>query len=149
MDNRFEQARVFAAQLHREQRRKGSSIPYVSHLLAAAALVIEDGGDEADAIAARLHAAIEDQVVAQAREDIRCSLGERVTGIVEGCTDSETIPKPPWEERKLVYIAWLREESVPVWLVCATDKPPQRTQHPLVPSQRVRGTGLSCHGLLG
>ena len=46
MDNRFEQARVFAAQLHREQRRKGSSIPYVSHLLAASALVIEDGGDE-------------------------------------------------------------------------------------------------------
>ena len=95
MTNRFEQALVFAAQLHREQRRKGTGVPYVSHLLAVAALVIEHGGDEDEAIAALLHDAIEDQGGAKAREEIRRRFGDRVTGIVDGCTDSEIIPKPP------------------------------------------------------
>ena len=122
MTSRFEQALVFAAQLHREQRRKGSSVPYVSHLLAVAALVIEHGGDEDEAIAALLHDAIEDQGGAKTREEIRRRFGVRVTGIVEGCTDSETIPKPPWEERKRAYIARLSEASASVRLVCAADK---------------------------
>ena len=61
MTSRFEHALVFAAQLHREQQRKGSSVPYVSHLLAVAAIVVEHGGDEDEAIAALLHDAIEDQ----------------------------------------------------------------------------------------
>ncbi len=122
MTSRFEHALVFAAQLHREQRRKGSSIPYVSHLLAVAALVIEHGGDEDEAIAALLHDAIEDQGGAQTREKILCRFGERVTGIVEGCTDSETIPRPPWENRKRVYIERLNEASASVRLVCAADK---------------------------
>ena len=70
MTSRFEQALMFAAQLHRKQRRKGSSIPYVSHLLAVASLVIEHGGDEDEAIAALLHDAIEDQGGAQTREGV-------------------------------------------------------------------------------
>ncbi len=122
MTSRFEQALVFAAQLHREQRRKGSNVPYVSHLLAVAALVIEHGGDEDEAIAALLHDAVEDQGGVTTREKIRDRFGARVTGIVDGCTDSETIPKPPWEERKRVYIASLSESSASVRLVCAADK---------------------------
>ena len=122
MTSRFEQALVFTAQLHREQRRKGSNVPYVSHLLAVAALVLEHGGDEDEAIAALLHDAVEDQGGATTREKIRGRFGERVTGIIEGCTDSETIPKPPWEERKRVYIARLNGASASVRLVCAADK---------------------------
>ena len=122
MTSRFEQALMFAAQLHREQRRKGSSIPYVSHLLAVASVVIEHGGDEDEAIAALLHDAIEDQGGAKTRDRILRRFGERVTGIVEGCTDSETIPKPPWKTRKRAYINHLIEAPASVRLVCAADK---------------------------
>ena len=122
MTSRFEQALVFAAQLHREQRRKGSGVPYVSHLLAVTALVIEHGGDEDEAIAALLHDAIEDQGGPRAREEIRSHFGDRVTEIVDGCTDSEAIPKPPWKERKRAYIAHLSEASRSVRLVSAADK---------------------------
>ena len=122
MTSRFDQALVFAAQLHKDQRRKGSGVPYVSHLLAVAALVIEHGGDEDEAIAALLHDAIEDQGGPKAREEIRSQFGDRVTEIVDGCTDSETIPKPPWKDRKLAYIAHLAEASTSVRLVSAADK---------------------------
>ena len=122
MTSRFEQALVFAAQLHREQRRKGTGVPYVSHLLAVAALVIEHGGDEDEAIAALLHDAIEDQGGAKAREEIRRRFGDRVTGIVDGCTDSEFFPKPPWGERKRLYIEHLTNASASVQLVSAADK---------------------------
>ena len=113
---------MFAAKLHREQRRKGSKVPYVSHLLAVASLVIEHGGDEDEAIAALLHDAIEDQGGPAARDRILRRFGGRVAKIVEGCTDSQAIPKPPWEERKRVYIARIGEESRSVRLVSAADK---------------------------
>ena len=113
---------MFAAQLHREQRRKVSGVPYISHLLAVTALVIEHGGDEDEAIAALLHDAIEDQGGPRAWEKIRRRFGDRVTGIVDGCTDSETAPKSSWKERKRAYIARLGEASTSVRLVCAADK---------------------------
>ena len=122
MTSRFENALVFAARLHRQQRRKGSNVPYVSHLLAVAALVIEQGGDEDEAIAALLHDAIEDQGGTAARERIRRHFGDRVTEIVEGCTDSQANPKPPWEERKRNYIAGIGKMPASVRLVCAADK---------------------------
>ena len=122
MTSRLENALVFAAQLHREQWRKGSNVPYVSHLLAVSALVIEHGGDEDEAIAALLHDAIEDQGGPKTRDEILRRFGERVTGIVEGCTDSQTIPKPPRKERKLAYIAAISDKSPSVQLVCAADK---------------------------
>ena len=122
MTSRFEDALVFAAQLHREQRRKGSSIPYVSHLLAVAAIVIEHGGDEDEAIAALLHDAIEDQGGARTRDEILDRFDKRVTEIVEGCTDAQTIPKPPWKDRKTAYIERLGGASASGRLVCAADK---------------------------
>src|SRR3954447_23951230 len=97
---RFEEALVFATQLHAAQTRKGSGVPYIAHLLAVTALVLEYGGDEDTAIAALLHDAIEDQGGAVAREAIRARFGDRVTAIVDGCTDAETQPKPPWQARK-------------------------------------------------
>src|SRR5437879_2036212 len=72
---RFAQALVYAAQVHGGQKRKGTNIPYVSHLLAVAALVLEDGGDEDEAIAALLHDAVEDQGGAQRLSDIRSKFG--------------------------------------------------------------------------
>ena len=61
LTERFERALVYATQLHSQQIRKGSGVPYISHLLSVAALVLEDGGNEDEAIAALLHDAIEDQ----------------------------------------------------------------------------------------
>jgi (p)ppGpp synthase/HD superfamily hydrolase len=122
LGERFEQALVYATRLHATQRRKGTEIPYVSHLLAVAGLVLEDGGDEDQAIAALLHDAIEDQGGAPVREEIRRRFGDRVTAIVDGCTDAETIPKPPWRERKEHYIAHVRQATPEVLRVSTADK---------------------------
>ncbi len=119
---RFEEALVFAAQLHAQQRRKGTSIPYIAHLLAVASLVLEYGGNEDEAIAALLHDAIEDQGGVFAREEIRRRFGNSVVAIVDGCTDAEVIPKPPWRERKETYIAEVRHAPASVRLVSAADK---------------------------
>ena len=83
MTDRFDRALVFASELHRQQRRKGSEVPYVAHLLAVAAIVMEHGGDEDEAVAALLHDAIEDQGGRETRDEIRRRFGERVTTIVE------------------------------------------------------------------
>ena len=122
LTSRFEDALVFAAELHRDQPRKGSNVPYVSHLLAVSSLVIENGGDEDQAIAALLHDAIEDQGGPKARAEILRRYGERVTRIVEGCTDSQADPKPPWRARKEAFIAGISEKPPSVQLVCAADK---------------------------
>src|SRR6185503_6719440 len=88
-----------AARLHAAQQRKGSDIPYLSHLLGTCSIALEYGADEDEAIAALLHDAIEDARAAVA------GFGARVLAIVEGCTDSDTHPKPPWRERKERYVA--------------------------------------------
>jgi len=122
LTTRFEQALVYAAQLHGTQRRKGSDIPYIAHLIAVASIVLEHGGGEDEAIAALLHDAIEDQGGAATREEIRRRFGDRVTEIVDGCTDAETIPKPPWRKRKEAYIAHVAEADESTRLVSAADK---------------------------
>ena len=119
---RFEDALVFAARLHAAQTRKGSGTPYIAHLLSVAALVLEQGGDEDLAIAALLHDAIEDQGGAATREAIRARFGDRVTAVVDGCTDADTQPKPPWRARKEAYLAHLPAAPPEVRLVSAADK---------------------------
>src|SRR5207247_10818469 len=101
----------YAAEVHRTQFRKGTAIPYVSHLLAVCSLVLEDGGGEDEAIAALLHDAVEDQGGRGRLEEIRRLFGDHVADIVEGCTDADTIPKPPWRERKEAYIAHFRSAT--------------------------------------
>jgi (p)ppGpp synthase/HD superfamily hydrolase len=122
LSTRFEEALVFATRLHAGQKRKGGGIPYISHLLAVCAIVLEYGGNEDEAIAALLHDAIEDQGGESARQEIRQRFGKAVTGIVDGCSDTDTVPKPPWRERKETYIAHLRTASPSVLLVSAADK---------------------------
>lgn len=119
---RFQAALQYAAQLHSTQKRKGTEVPYISHLLGVAALVIEDGGDEDEAIAALLHDAVEDQGGIPTRDEIRRNFGDRVATIVEGCTDAYTTPKPPWRERKEKHLASLNGATREVLRVSAADK---------------------------
>ena len=119
---RFDEALVCASRLHAGQLRKGTPTPYVAHLLAVAAIVLEYGGSEVEAIAALLHDAIEDQGGAATRVEVRRRFGEQVVAIVDGCTDAETVPKPPWHERKVAYIAHIGHALPAVRLVSAADK---------------------------
>src|SRR5437588_8327976 len=122
LSTRFEEALVFATQLHREQTRKGTRIPYIAHLLGVTSIVLEHGGNEDEAIAALLHDAIEDQGGASTREEIRRQFGDRVVEIVDGCTDTDVMPKPPWRARKEAYLAHIIEATPSVRLVSAADK---------------------------
>src|SRR6266566_4824103 len=122
LSSRFEEALVFATRLHAGQRRKGTAIPYISHLLGVTSIVLEQDGNEDEAIAALLHDAIEDQGGAATREEIRRRFGNTVVAIVNGCTDAEVVPKPPWRRRKEAYIAHLRDAPASVRLVSAADK---------------------------
>lgn len=122
LSTRFDEALVFASRLHAQQVRKGGSIPYIAHLLAVAAIVLEHGGDEDEAIAALLHDAIEDQGGDATRQEIQRRFGTAVVEIVNGCTDADTFPKPPWQERKDAYIAHLRTAPPSILLVSAADK---------------------------
>lgn len=122
LSSKFGDALVYASQLHCDQFRKGTHIPYVSHLLAVTAIVLEHGGTEDEAIAALLHDAVEDQGGSETREEIRKEFGDTVVAIVDGCSDTDTVPKPPWCERKLAYIANVVEAPRSVRLVSAADK---------------------------
>ena len=122
LTGRFDDAFLYARRLHAEQRRKGTRVPYVAHLLAVASLVLEVGGDENEAIAALLHDAVEDQGGEPVLEEIRRRFGGRVADIVAGCTDAWEEPKPPWRERKEAYIAHLGQASPSVLLVSCADK---------------------------
>jgi len=120
---RFEDALVYAHRLHAHQQRKKTNIPYISHLLAVTAIVIENGGTEDEAIAALLHDAIEDAGGDAVRREIGARFGGNVLAIVEGCTDADRTPKPPWRQRKEDYIAHLRAETNPsIRLVSLADK---------------------------
>ena len=122
LSERFIEALTYATQLHATQVRKGSGVPYIAHLLGVASIALEYGANEDEAIAALLHDAIEDQGGAPTREEIRRRFGDTVTAIVEGCTDADTIPKPPWRQRKEAYIAHILTASPSVLLVSASDK---------------------------
>lgn len=122
LSDRFTEALVYAVQLHAKQTRKGSGAPYVSHLLRVAGIALEYGADEDEAIAALLHDAVEDQGGAATRDAIRRRFGDRVAEIVDGCTDTDQQPKPPWRQRKEAYLAHLRTASHSVRLVSACDK---------------------------
>jgi (p)ppGpp synthase/HD superfamily hydrolase len=86
----------------------------VSHVLAVASIVMEDGGDEDEVVAALLHDAVEDQGGLPRLEDVAHRFGDRVASIVRACSDSlaeDPRDKAPWEDRKAAYVAHLRDES--------------------------------------
>jgi (p)ppGpp synthase/HD superfamily hydrolase len=111
LTERFLAAVSLAEQVHGHERRKGTEIPYLAHLLVATGLVIEDG-DEDQAIAAMLHDAVEDGGGRAMLDRIARSFGVRVAEIVEGCSDSVDLnPQESWIERKRRYLAHLPEVS--------------------------------------
>ncbi|MEN6615781.1 MAG: HD domain-containing protein [Syntrophorhabdus sp.] len=122
LGRRFEDAFLYAAKLHARQVRKGSGVPYIAHLIGVASIALEYGADEDEAIAALLHDAIEDQGGTKTRQGILDRFGKRVADIVEGCTDADTQPKPPWKERKEAYIAHIKDALPSVHLVSCSDK---------------------------
>jgi (p)ppGpp synthase/HD superfamily hydrolase len=119
---RFLRAFQFAAQKHQGQVRKASSIPYIAHLMGVASLVLEAGGDEDLAIAALLHDVVEDCGGAPVLKEVGRRFGKRVAHVVDGCTDADTYPKPPWRERKENYISHLKKADADTRLVSAADK---------------------------
>ena len=119
---RFLRAFEFAAEKHKKQTRKASTIPYIAHLIGVASLVLEAGGDEDLAIAALLHDVVEDCGGAPMLKEVRRRFGRRVAQVVEGCTDADVYPKPPWRERKEKYIRHLKRADADTRLVSAADK---------------------------
>jgi (p)ppGpp synthase/HD superfamily hydrolase len=116
------EALTLAADIHREQRRKGTDIPYLAHLLGVAALVVEHGGNAVQATGALLHDAIEDHPDKITLAQIEQSFGGEVAAIVLACTDAMEHPKPPWRARKEAYIAHLAQAPPAAWLVSCADK---------------------------
>jgi GTP pyrophosphokinase len=127
LTDRFDRALLYATHVHGGQVRKGTSTPYVAHLLAVAATVLEYGGDEDLAIAALLHDSVEDQGGKARLEDVRNRFGDGVARIVEACSDSiadtgKGERKSHWRERKEAYLAHLRTADEDILWVSLADK---------------------------
>lgn len=122
LTQRYAEALQWAWQLHNGQLRKGTRIPYVSHVIAVSSIALEHGASEDEAIAALLHDAVEDAGGLETLEQIRRRFGQTVADIVEGCTDSHVDPKPPWRQRKEAYLQHLQTASASVRLVSNADK---------------------------
>src|SRR5580765_608728 len=118
----FERALVYATRVHGRQKRKQTGIPYIAHILGVAAIAMEYGANEKEAIAALLHDAVEDCGGAKRLRDIERKFGKRVAKIVDGCTDTDQTPKPPWLKRKRAYVEHVRHAPMPTKLVSASDK---------------------------
>jgi GTP pyrophosphokinase len=118
---RLDDAISFAIHEFRGRARKGTPVPYVTHLLSVMCLVSEYGGDEDQMIAAVLHDWLEDVPGAEPSL-LEARWGARVRRLVEALTDATTHPKPPWRPRKEAYIAHLRDAPDEVKLISAADK---------------------------
>jgi (p)ppGpp synthase/HD superfamily hydrolase len=122
LGDRFFDAVRYAAAAHAGQLRKGTTVPYLGHLMGVASIVLDAGGNEDEAIAALLHDAAEDAGGRERLDDIRTRFGDTVARIVEACTDSWTTPKAPWIERKRAYVEHARHLAPDELRVSAADK---------------------------
>ena len=122
---RFASAMTYANDIHHGQFRKGTGIPYIAHVLGVAAIAMEYGAGEDEAIGALLHDAAEDGGGEATLAEIRARFGDAVGDIVLGCSDSlveDPEDKLPWRDRKENYLAHLENASRSVCLVSAADK---------------------------
>lgn len=122
LTHRFDKALGYASEVHRMQIRKGTDIPYLSHLMGVSSLVLEYGGDEDQAIAGLLHDAVEDAGGKRRLEHIRMEFGDDVAAIVANCTDSCVEPKPAWRIRKTAYVASMAHKPERSLVVSLADK---------------------------
>jgi GTP pyrophosphokinase len=104
LTDRFDRALHLASDHHRAQLRRGTEIPYMSHLLGVTSLVLEMGGTEEEAIAGLLHDTVEDGGGEAMLERIEAEYGADVARIVFANSDTIVEPKPPWLERKRAYV---------------------------------------------
>ena len=134
LTDRYKQALQYAAEVHEGHTKKGSDVAYLSHLLSVSALVMENDGDEDEAIAGLLHDSVEDRGDtyqtrcgakppigrAALKHDIEKLFGARVRDLVMHCTDDEYLPegKPAqkgsaeeWKTRKKHYLARLATQA--------------------------------------
>jgi len=110
---------------HDGQVRKGTTVPYAAHLLGVAALVLEAGGTEDEAISALLHDVLEDHPDRATPSGLAERFGPEVARIVVACSDtvgSDPENKPPWKARKSAYLAGLADADAAVLLVSLADK---------------------------
>ena len=119
--HRLEQSIFLATKAFSGITRKGTDIPYVTHLFCVMANVAEHGGDEDLCIAAVLHDYLED-IPGSSVSQLAAQFGDRVADIVLALSDSTVLPKPPWRERKEGFLGRLAGESEDVKLICAADK---------------------------
>jgi (p)ppGpp synthase/HD superfamily hydrolase len=142
LTDRFQRAFGYASIVHAGQRRTGTGIPYIAHLMEVAAIVLAHGGTEDEAIGALLHDAAEDSGGEPRVVDIRVRFGDAVGDIVHGCSDTFETPKPPYRPRKETYIAHVLEPttSASVRLVSAADK--LANARAILADYRVEGEGL-------
>ena len=125
LTNKYTEAFEYANGHHAKQPRKGKDVPYISHLLAVSALVLEAGGDEDQAIGGLLHDVAEDHGGEVRLAEVAELFGPRVEAIVRGCSDSITDDpekKADWIIRKRDYLRHLRSASKDVLIVSASDK---------------------------
>jgi (p)ppGpp synthase/HD superfamily hydrolase len=125
LSDRFADALKYAIECHGDQPRKSTQIPYICHPLGVASLVIEAMGDEDQAIAGLLHDVAEDCGGEPRLIEIEEQFGERVAGIVRGCSDSlaeSERSKNDWWKRKEEHLEHLAEAHYDVLLVTAADK---------------------------
>jgi len=122
LSDKFEEALIYATRAHCNQTRKKTGIPYIAHILGVTAIALEYGGNETEGIAALLHDTVEDCGGAERLRDIREKFGDDVARIVDGCTDSDQTPKPPWLDRKRAYVEHLKDSDSSTRLVSASDK---------------------------
>jgi (p)ppGpp synthase/HD superfamily hydrolase len=122
-----QRAAAYAAEAHRDDLRKGTTIPYLSHLWSVAALVLEHGGDDIQVAAALLHDVVEDHGGQGRLDEVRRAFGDEVASLVEALSDSVVDTeageqKPPWQDRKRAYLTHLEAADARVQLVSACDK---------------------------
>ena len=122
LTNKLDRAFGYAHEVHDGQFKKGTSVPYLGHLMGVSSIVLGDGGSEDEAVAALLHDAAEDHGGRARLDDIRSRFGDNVARIVEDCTDSWDTPKPSWLARKQAYIQRARTLSSPSLRVSIADK---------------------------
>jgi len=137
------EAVAYAAALHATQVRKGTHIPYMSHLLGVSSLVIEAGGTQEQAIAGLLHDAVEDAGGMPRYHDIEARFGDDVARIVLGCSDStdeKLKASIPYWDRKTVYLKRLAAEPVDIVLVSMADK--VHNARAIVTDLEVNGVGV-------
>jgi GTP pyrophosphokinase len=122
LTSRFDKAFAYAHAVHATQARKVTGAPYIGHLMGVSSIVIDAGGTEDEAIAALLHDAAEDFGGRDRLDDIRARFGDTVAKIVEDCTDSWTVPKGPWADRKRQYVEHARTLDAASLRVSSADK---------------------------